>query len=97
MVESRLSIYHGYSCIIGTINDVLYNIVNEFDRRFSRDNIACWKSKNVLIPNTERFLKPIVLKPLYEYAMTIPTIKRKLRRDADTDNLNVNARYSKTC
>ena len=30
MAESRLSIYHGHSSVIGTIEDVLDNIVNEF-------------------------------------------------------------------
>ena len=60
----------------------LYNF-----RRFSRNNMACWKSMDVLIPNTEELLDPIVLKPLYEYAITIPTVQRYADADADTDNL----------
>ena len=73
VVESRLFIYHGHSSIIGMTNDVLDNIVNEFDRRFSRNNMVCWKSMDVLIPNTETFLYPIVLK----HSIRIPFLQSK--------------------
>ena len=49
---------------------------------------------DVLIPNTEKFLNPIVLKPLYEYIITIPTVERKLQ-DADIDNLKCECKVFK--
>ena len=47
VVGSRLPLYHGHSNIIGTINDILDNIVNEFDRRSTDDS----KHRKVSRPN----------------------------------------------
>ena len=47
----------------------------EFIRRFSTENIALWEAMSALSPSSDVYLKYDILKPLFEYANTIPVLK----------------------
>ena len=46
----------------------------EFERRFASENTELWKAMGALSPNSPYFLQYDVLKPLYDYAVTIPIV-----------------------
>ena len=52
--------------------DLLYD---EFIRRFSTENIALWEAISALSPSSDVYLKYDILKPLFEYATTIPVLR----------------------
>ena len=56
----------------------------EFSRRFSSENTDVWSSMECLLPSAskESFLDSDSLEPLFDYAMTIPTIKSRMLSEA---------------
>ena len=49
----------------------------EFIRRFSTENIALCEAMSALSPSSDVYLEYDILKPLFEYAATIPVFKGK--------------------
>ncbi|CAB3993666.1 Hypothetical predicted protein [Paramuricea clavata] len=47
----------------------------EFSRRFSTENIALWEAMSALSPSSDVYLEYDILKPLFEYATTIPVLR----------------------
>jgi hypothetical protein len=47
----------------------------EFMRRFSTENIALWEAMSALSPLSRVYLEYDILKPLFEYASTIPVLR----------------------
>ena len=50
----------------------------ELDERFDDQNTSLWVSMEALMPSTKNFLNPVSLSKLFEYALTVPLIARKL-------------------
>ena len=50
----------------------------EFDRRFSSEDNKVWNAMECLLPSSPNFVNLNDLEPLFQYAMTIPTVKRFL-------------------
>ena len=59
--------------------DVMDHFISEFDRRFSQDNIDVWMTVDYLVPENIDFLCPTKLKPLLDYAMSIPAVSKNIR------------------
>ena len=53
---------------------------SEFQRRFSNDNVTLWHSMESLSPNSKKFIDAESLKPLFEYAKTLPVMRREYSR-----------------
>ena len=49
-------------------------IESEFERRFVSENIKLWKAMEALSPKSSNYLNYKILKPLYDYAVTIPVL-----------------------
>ena len=59
--------------------DVMDHFISEFNRRFSQDNIDVWMAVDYLVPENINFLCATKLKPLLDYAMSIPAISKNIR------------------
>ena len=62
---------------VQTFKECIDVLESEFQRRLSNDNVTLWHSMESLSPNSEKFIDAEPLKPLFEYAKTIPALRRK--------------------
>ena len=58
--------------------EIIDNVDAQFTERFSKNNTQLWTSYEVLNPHTDKFLDPYSLRPLYDYALSIPSVKKNL-------------------
>ena len=64
--------------------EILTTLVSEFEGRFADENTTIWAAFPSLLPASNTFLDPDVLKPLLEYTFSIPYFK-DLKEDCGTD------------
>ena len=69
---------NGEEILYRSIVEVTDYFKEDFDRRFSEENIAIWQAVDHLLPGIETFLCSTRLQPLLDYAMTVPVISNKL-------------------
>ena len=50
-------------------------LISEFTRRFSTENLILWEAMAALSPINTKYLDYITLKPLFDYANKIPTLR----------------------
>ena len=65
---------------VQTFKECIDVLESEFQRRFSNDNVTLWHSMESLSPNSEKLIDAESLKPLFEYAKTIPVLRREYSR-----------------
>ena len=53
-------------------------LTSELDERFHDKNTSLWESMEALMPSAKNFLDPVCLSKLFDYALTVPIIARKL-------------------
>ena len=68
-------------------------IENEFERRFSSENIKLWQAMEALSPNSNNFLDSDVLVPFFEYAQSVPVVSDFfLKNEFSIQDLNAECR-----
>ena len=73
--------------------ECLYLLYAELIRRFSTESIALWEAMSALSPSSDVYLKYDILKPLFEYATTIPVLRNfYLKEKLSNENLEAECR-----
>lgn len=67
--------------LFGEVFDIT---LDELNTRFNDENFSVIVSSFSLLPRCDTFFDPVHLKPLLEYALTIPTFKNKFQSDIVT-------------
>ena len=59
------------------VTNCIDRMEREFDRLFSSEDNKVWNAMESLLPSSPNFLNLNDLEPLFQYAMTIPPVKRR--------------------
>ena len=66
----------------------------EFKRRFCSEIVLLWKAISPLFPESNHYLDHEALKPLFDYAETIPAITIFLvKSDLNSNDVKAKSRY----
>lgn len=82
---------------IQLFGEILDMTLDELRLRFNKENFSIFIASFSLLPQSETFFDPVCLKPLLEYALTIPVFKVQNTDDNVFELLRAECEIFKTC
>ena len=93
IVTDRIPSENNAKSHVAIFAECLDLIENEFERRFSSENIKLWQAMEALSPNSNNFLDSDVLVPFFEYAQSVPVVRDFfLKNELSIQDLNAECR-----